>query len=151
AWRPAEDSGCFLPRMRFTSLTQVLESKSVRARSLLLGFSMPYSTRSQSSNVRWICCWRPVRSIRRRISVNSENRHLLVEAVKSAPTRAGEEYLYAAVAGRRKRATLGISVQPSMYWQVRIQMQSEPKRQRTAALQNLRRQPALPPTLASWS
>ena len=21
AWRPAEDSGCFLPRMRFTSLT----------------------------------------------------------------------------------------------------------------------------------
>jgi hypothetical protein len=23
---------------------------------LLLGFSIPYSTRSQSSNVRWVCC-----------------------------------------------------------------------------------------------
>jgi hypothetical protein len=49
--------------MRFTSLTQVLESNSVRARSLLLGFSTPYSTRSQSSNVRWVCCWREVISI----------------------------------------------------------------------------------------
>ena len=50
--------------MRFTSLTQVLESSSVRARSLLLGFSMLYSTRSQSSNVRWVCCWQDVTSIR---------------------------------------------------------------------------------------
>jgi hypothetical protein len=41
--------GGFLPRMRFTSLTQVLESRSVRARSWLLGISIAYSTRSQSS------------------------------------------------------------------------------------------------------
>jgi hypothetical protein len=27
AWRPADVSGCFLRRMRFTSLTQMLESK----------------------------------------------------------------------------------------------------------------------------
>jgi hypothetical protein len=33
--------------MRFTSPTQVSESRSVAARSLLLGFSMAYSTRSQ--------------------------------------------------------------------------------------------------------
>src|ERR1035438_9370560 len=38
--------------MRFTSLTQVSESRSVAASSLLLGFSMAYSTRSQSNNVR---------------------------------------------------------------------------------------------------
>jgi hypothetical protein len=56
----AEDGGCFLPRMRFASLTQVLESRSARARSLLLGFSTLYSTRSQSSNVRWVCWWREV-------------------------------------------------------------------------------------------
>ena len=46
--------------------THVSESSSVAARSLLLGFSMAYSTRSQSSNVRWVCCWRDVISIRRR-------------------------------------------------------------------------------------
>jgi hypothetical protein len=42
----------------------VSESSSVTARSLLLGFSMAYSTRSQSSNVRWVWCWREVISIR---------------------------------------------------------------------------------------
>jgi hypothetical protein len=35
-------------------------------RSLLLGFAIPYSTRSQLSNVRWACCWRKVISIRSR-------------------------------------------------------------------------------------
>jgi hypothetical protein len=35
----------------------------------LLGFAMPYSTRSQLSNVFWVCCWRPVRSIRRRTNL----------------------------------------------------------------------------------
>jgi len=34
--------------------------------ALPLGFSLAYSTRSQSSNVRWVCCWRDVISIRRR-------------------------------------------------------------------------------------
>ena len=34
AWRPAEDRGCFLPRMRFTSLTQVFGSRSALVRSL---------------------------------------------------------------------------------------------------------------------
>jgi hypothetical protein len=34
------------------------------ALGLLLGFSMPYSTRSQSSKVRRTCCWREVNSIR---------------------------------------------------------------------------------------
>jgi len=48
----AEVSGCCFPLMRFASLTQGLESSSARARSLLLGFAMPYSIRSQSSNVR---------------------------------------------------------------------------------------------------
>ena len=57
---PGGGQRLFLAPMRFTSLTQVLESRSVRARSLLLGFSMPYSTRNQSSNVRWVCCWREV-------------------------------------------------------------------------------------------
>ena len=55
AWTPAEVSGSFLPRTRFTSPTQMSESRSVRARSLLLGFSTPYSTRNQSSNVRSVC------------------------------------------------------------------------------------------------
>ena len=40
AWTPAAVSGSFLPRMRFTSPTQVSESSSVTARSKLLGFSM---------------------------------------------------------------------------------------------------------------
>ncbi len=53
-------SGCFLPRMRLTSPTQVSESSSVTARSLLLGFSIAYSTRIQSSGVHWVCCWREV-------------------------------------------------------------------------------------------
>jgi hypothetical protein len=44
----------------------VSESSSVAARSLLLGFSIAYSIRSQSSNVRWVCCWRDVVPIRRR-------------------------------------------------------------------------------------
>src|ERR1035438_8602959 len=65
-WSPAAVSGSFLLRMRFTSPTQVSESSSVAARSLLLGFSMAYSTRSQSSNVRWVWCWREVISIRSR-------------------------------------------------------------------------------------
>src|ERR1039458_3029243 len=51
-WTPAAVRDCFLPRMRFTSPTQVSESRSVAASSLLLGFSMAYSTRSQSINVR---------------------------------------------------------------------------------------------------
>ena len=46
-WTPAAVSGCFLHRMRFTSPTQVSVSSSVAARSLLLGFSIAYSTRSQ--------------------------------------------------------------------------------------------------------
>jgi hypothetical protein len=33
---------------------------------LLLGFSMAYSTRSQSSNVRWVSRWREVISSGRR-------------------------------------------------------------------------------------
>ena len=44
-------SGSFLPRMCFTSATQVSESRSVAARSLLLGFSIAYSIPNQSSNV----------------------------------------------------------------------------------------------------
>jgi hypothetical protein len=44
----------------FLLRAQVSESSSVTARSLLLGFSMAYSTRSLSSNVRWVCCWRDV-------------------------------------------------------------------------------------------
>jgi hypothetical protein len=44
-------------RLRFTSPTQAPESSSVTARSLLLGFAIPYSTRSQSSNVRWVGGW----------------------------------------------------------------------------------------------
>src|ERR1035438_1007876 len=35
-------------------------------RGLLLGFWIPDSTRSQSSNVLWVCCWREVIAIRRR-------------------------------------------------------------------------------------
>jgi hypothetical protein len=35
-------------------------------RSYLLGFAIPYSTRSQSSYVRWVYCWRDVISIRGR-------------------------------------------------------------------------------------
>jgi hypothetical protein len=52
--------------MRFTSPTQVPESSSVTARSLSLGFSIAYSTRSRSGNLRCVCCWREVISIRRR-------------------------------------------------------------------------------------
>ena len=52
-------------RFSFLLHTQVSESRSVTARSLLLGFSIAYSTRSQSSNVRWVCCWRDVVSFRR--------------------------------------------------------------------------------------
>jgi hypothetical protein len=44
----------------------VSESSSATTRSLLLGFSMAYSTRSQSSNVRWVCRWRDTISIRER-------------------------------------------------------------------------------------
>jgi hypothetical protein len=40
------------------SPAQVSESSSVTARSMWLGFSIPYSTRSQSSDLCWICCWR---------------------------------------------------------------------------------------------
>ena len=42
------------------------QSRSAKARSLLLGFSIVYSTSSQSSNARWVCCWRKVISMRRR-------------------------------------------------------------------------------------
>ena len=42
------------------------ESNSVTPRSMLLGFSIAYSTRSQSSNVVWVCCWRDVISSGRR-------------------------------------------------------------------------------------
>ena len=38
AWTPAAVSGRFLPQMRFTSPTQVLESNSVTATGLLLGW-----------------------------------------------------------------------------------------------------------------
>ena len=48
------------------STSRASESSSATARSLLLGFSMAYSTGSQSSNVRWVCCWREVISIRPR-------------------------------------------------------------------------------------
>jgi hypothetical protein len=41
----------------------VSESRSVTARSLLLGFSTAYFPRNQSSNVRWVCCRREVFSI----------------------------------------------------------------------------------------
>jgi hypothetical protein len=37
-WTPTAVSGSFLPRMRLTSPTQVSESSSAAARSLLLGF-----------------------------------------------------------------------------------------------------------------
>ena len=53
-------------RFSFLLHTQASESSSVTTRSLLLGFSIAYSTRSQSSDVRWVCCWREVISIRRR-------------------------------------------------------------------------------------
>ena len=46
--------------------TQVSESSSITVRSLLLGFAISYSTRGQSSNVRWVCCWWDVISSRRR-------------------------------------------------------------------------------------
>jgi hypothetical protein len=51
-------------RFSFLLHTQVSESHSARVGSLFLGFAMPYSTRSKSSNLRWICCWREVISIR---------------------------------------------------------------------------------------
>ena len=38
AWTPAAVSGSFLPRVRFTSPTQVSETSSATAKSLLLGF-----------------------------------------------------------------------------------------------------------------
>ena len=44
--------GNFLPRMRFTSPTQVSESSSATARSLFLGFSISHSTHSKSSKMR---------------------------------------------------------------------------------------------------
>ena len=44
----------FLAADAFTSATRVSESSSVRAWSLLVGFSMVYSTRSQSSTARRI-------------------------------------------------------------------------------------------------
>jgi hypothetical protein len=56
----------------------VSESSSATERSLLLGFSIPYSARSQSSNVRWVCCWRNVISIRRRTKwAQTVGRHFL--------------------------------------------------------------------------
>jgi hypothetical protein len=39
---------------------------SVSAFCFVLGFSISYSTRSQSSKVRWVCWWRDVISIRHR-------------------------------------------------------------------------------------
>ena len=59
-------SGFRFQPFSFLPLTQMSESSSATARSLLPGFSISYSTRSQSSNVRWVCCWRDVISIRRR-------------------------------------------------------------------------------------
>jgi hypothetical protein len=58
--------GLLLAADGFTSLTQVFESRALMASSLLLGFSMLNSTRSQSSKVRWVCLWREVIAIRRR-------------------------------------------------------------------------------------
>jgi hypothetical protein len=42
-------------RFSFLVRAQVSESSSGAARSLLLSFSIVYCTRSQSSNVRWVC------------------------------------------------------------------------------------------------
>ena len=74
AGRLAEDRGWFLPRMRFSSLTQVVESKSVRVRTLLLGLLMPHSTRSQSSNPRRV---RVVRQVGGRYNLAMKFRLLL--------------------------------------------------------------------------
>ena len=55
----------------------VSESSSATARSWLLGFVIAYSTHSQSSSARWVCCWREVISIRRRKKwVQTEGRRL---------------------------------------------------------------------------
>jgi hypothetical protein len=57
-------SGWLLPRSFFTSAMKASESRSVRAASFWLGFSMAYSTRNQSSTVRCVCCWLAVMSMR---------------------------------------------------------------------------------------
>jgi hypothetical protein len=41
-------------------------SRSITVQSLLVCFVIPYSTHSQSSNVRWVCWWREVIPIKRR-------------------------------------------------------------------------------------
>jgi hypothetical protein len=47
-------------RFSFLLRAQVSESSSATAKSLLLGIWIAYSTRSQSSNARWVCWWRDV-------------------------------------------------------------------------------------------
>jgi hypothetical protein len=68
AFRPPVSAFSFsaFQLFRFLLRPHVLESSSVRVKSLLLGFAIPYPTRSQSSNVRRVCCWRDMISIRRR-------------------------------------------------------------------------------------
>ena len=44
--------------------------------SFLLRFSMPYPTRSHSSNLRWVCCHQEVSSTRRRTRRRSALSHL---------------------------------------------------------------------------
>jgi hypothetical protein len=53
-------------RFSFWLQTRVLESRLITARSCLLGFLIAYSTRSEPSRVRWVCCWRDVILITRR-------------------------------------------------------------------------------------
>ena len=55
-------SECVSPIGDFCQVGELI----IRARSLLLGFSISYSTRSQSSRVRWSCCWWDVISVMRR-------------------------------------------------------------------------------------
>ena len=54
-------------RFSFLLHAQVSESSSATVRSLLLGFAIAYSTRSQSSGVRWVCCSRELVLVRRRM------------------------------------------------------------------------------------
>jgi hypothetical protein len=61
-------------RFLLSALRFQLSGFSISALGFLLGFSMPYSTRSQSSNVRRVCLWREASSIRRRTVVSAVSR-----------------------------------------------------------------------------
>ena len=65
AFHPPAPGFRFQP-FSFLPHTQMSESSSATARSLLPGFLISHSIHSQSSNVRWVCCWRDVVPIRRR-------------------------------------------------------------------------------------